>query len=43
MKEELNLKVTNILELDYIYYKNWYNGIMSGEQVYESDLFFEFL
>ena len=41
MKEELNLKVTNILELDYIYYKNWYNGIMSGEQVYESDLFFE--
>ena len=41
MEEELNLKVTNILELDYIYYKNWYNGIMTAEQVYESDLFFE--
>ena len=41
MEEELNLKVANLLELDYIYYKNWNNGIMTGEQVYDSDLFFE--
>ena len=34
---EYGVKITNLQT----YYKNWNKGIMTGEQVYESDLFFE--